>query len=126
MIHEPEIEKTRQLLTALCRANKDIHGGALISENGRVLTHTFGEERFSRRVGMVVGALLNLFQFQHDTLRIGTFRELLLEGNGRSALVYGIGKVMLLLVLRKDANIGLVSLEGGKTAKEISYEFLDF
>ncbi len=126
MAKEIDLTRAGQILGELCHKNKDIQGGALIADDGKILAHTFGEIHLPRRIALTSGALLNVFHHSPDTLQIGAFREYFLEGGERSALVYAIGKVMLLLVVNKKANFGLVSLEGSAAAKEISYEFLDF
>lgn len=118
-LHEANI-----ILKNLCKNNGDIYGGALVSNDGKLLAHTFGEQQISARVAIIAGVLVSLCKHSHDTIHIGDFEEFLLQGQKRSAVVYGFDKALLLLVIKNGANIGLISLEGSQAARAIAQKFL--
>ncbi|MCA9735952.1 MAG: hypothetical protein H6696_03720 [Deferribacteres bacterium] len=113
------------ILKNLCKNNGDIQGGAIISNDGRLLTHTFAEQKISARVAIIAGVLVSLCKHSHDTIHIGDFKEFHLQGKARSAVVYGFDNALLLLVIKNGANIGLISLEGSQAARAIAQHFID-
>ncbi|MEV8632031.1 roadblock/LC7 domain-containing protein [Streptosporangium sp. NPDC051023] len=112
-------DEVRREMTLLRERIPDVDGSVACSVDG--LTIASDLDRASEQTGALSSALLALSRRMADMVGKGAFEETLISGTNGYAAFYAAGpKIVLTVLARPGTNLGLLRLEGRKTAANLA------
>ena len=121
------IEDVDNVLKELQGKAMDIVGTAVIRTNGLVIASALPTESNERMIAAMSAALLGTSKRAAETLfEEGDFKSLNLELDKGNMFLMGAGRVILVVITKKEPNIGLVTLEMEDSSKKISELFKEW
>ncbi|MCA9735950.1 MAG: roadblock/LC7 domain-containing protein [Deferribacteres bacterium] len=114
-------EKLQQILLQLRQDTGDVEASAVVSIEGLMIASDMPRDVNKDTVAAMSAALLSLGKRAAQEQSRGKFNQVFINGSDGSAIVSVAGEKALLSVLvRPDANLGLVFLEMKRAAQDIT------
>ncbi len=118
-------ERFDEILRELRNSNSDIEGAVLVTPDGLLLANQIASiNGAAEKVAAVSASLLGLGKKVNATLENGTFQELHLRGSERSTLLLDTGKALLTIIMKREANVGMVYIDARIAAEAIAQAFV--
>jgi uncharacterized protein len=112
-------DTVRQEMMLLRARMPDVDGCVACSVDGLTIAGDLGEN--AEQTGALSSALLALSRRMTSMVDKGTFEETLISGSNGYAVFYAAGpKIVLTVLARPGTNLGLLRLEGRKTAANLA------
>ena len=107
------------MLETLNQLNKvrGVQGSLVVGRDGLVIASDFGMEANEGALGAVSSQILSSLQAALHRMNMGEFDRFMVSGTKGKILLVDAGSALLMVLLDKDVNIGLVGVEI-KTAAE--------
>ena len=106
-----KVEEAKKVLIDL-EEKVDIVGSAVIRTNGLMIVSALPSESTNERmIAAMSAALLGTSKRTAEALFNGIFKSLNLEIDMGNMFLIGAGKVILVVITKKEPNIGLITLE---------------
>jgi predicted regulator of Ras-like GTPase activity (Roadblock/LC7/MglB family) len=113
-------EALKRVLKNLVEGNPDIKEALLVSPDGLVIASIVSPDTEADIVAAMSAAFLGLAKRAIKTLKCGEFKEVSTDGSEASLRVYSCGeKAVLSVLVRKEANLGLINLEVREAVEKI-------
>ncbi len=105
-------QQLKDIFAALRKEIPEINGMAIVSSDGKVISHDWQLSPIEPdMIGAVAAAILGLGRKTVKVLAKGDFMHVILESTNGTISVYGAGpRAVLIVGMNKDANIGLLNL----------------
>jgi predicted regulator of Ras-like GTPase activity (Roadblock/LC7/MglB family) len=116
-------EKRKELESILSDLERigDIVGSAIVRTDGLLIATGLPSEVNSKAVAAMAAAIVGTSETTVSELNIGEFKEVLVNASdGQYAAIKAGEDCILIALLRKGANLGLVLLEMEKQSKKIA------
>ncbi|MGC8812701.1 MAG: roadblock/LC7 domain-containing protein [Candidatus Aenigmatarchaeota archaeon] len=98
----------------------DIIGSAIVRRDGLLIASGLPSEVNARAVAAMAAAIVGTSETSTKELEIGEFQQVVVNASEGQYVAIGAGEeAILIALLRKNANIGLILLEMEKAAKKI-------
>jgi predicted regulator of Ras-like GTPase activity (Roadblock/LC7/MglB family) len=98
----------------------DIIGSAIVRRDGLLIASSLPSEVNARAVAAMAAAIVGTSETSTKELEIGEFQQVVVNASEGQYVAIGAGEeAILIALLRKNANIGLILLEMEKAAKKI-------
>lgn len=108
----------QNIATDLRRQNINIDGVALVSSDGRILQHNWGNAIDPDKIGAIGAALLGLAKKTIQILSNGEFHQVVLQSSQGMLAVYSAGDQAVLLVSTIGLeNLGMLNLSCRQAAR---------
>ncbi|GAA2878500.1 roadblock/LC7 domain-containing protein [Streptosporangium fragile] len=112
-------EEVRRELALLRERIPDVDGSVVCSVDGLTIADDLKDD--SEQIGALSSALLALSRRMTGMAGKGAFEETLISGTNGYAACYAAGpKIVLTVLARPGTNLGLLRLEGRKTAARLA------
>ena len=112
--------KLKQILNDLESLDPEIEASAVIRSDGLLMASSFRIDIDRTLVAAMNAAILNISNRATTEMKRGKLQELILRAdNGIIALINAGENVILSVIAKKDANVGLLLFEMKKAAKRI-------
>ncbi len=116
MVEKSELEDVLKELEKI----GDIIGSAIVRRDGLLIASGLPSEVNARAVAAMAAAIVGTSETSTKELEIGEFQQVVVNASEGQYVVIGAGEeAILIALLRKNANIGLILLEMEKAAKKI-------
>ncbi len=119
----PEVEKKKELEEILHHLERvgDIIGSAIVRRDGLLIASGLPAEVNAKAVAAMAAAIAGTSESSARELKIGEFQQVIVNASTGQYVVLGAGpEAILIALLRKEANLGLVLLEMEKAAQKIA------
>lgn len=109
-----------QALKLLQTNTPDVEAAALVSIDGLIMASVLPADIEEDRVAAMSAAMLSLGERTADELGRGELKQVFIKGNDGYVILVGCGSEAVITALTtKDAKLGMVFLDIGRTAKQI-------
>ena len=118
-----QVEKKKELEDVLHHLERvgDIIGSAIVRRDGLLIASGLPSEVNSRAVAAMAAAIAGTSESSAKELKIGEFEQVIVNASTGQYVVLGAGpEAILIALLRKGANLGLVLLEMERAAQKIA------
>ncbi|MEM5883190.1 MAG: roadblock/LC7 domain-containing protein [Candidatus Aenigmatarchaeota archaeon] len=116
MVEKKELEDILKELEKI----GDIIGSAIVRRDGLLIASGLPSEVNARAVAAMTAAIVGTSETSIKELEIGEFQQVIVNASEGQYVAIGAGEeAILIALLRKNANIGLILLEMEKAAKKI-------
>jgi len=116
----PEVHARLARILEEMRGLPEVTASAIVRRDGVIIEHRLPTQVDTRKFAAMTAAIVGTGEMSTTELGLGGFDQVLVYGSDGVMLATGAGEEALLVtLLRKDANIGLVLLTGGRVAQEI-------
>jgi hypothetical protein len=114
-------ESLSKSLRSLQSSLSDVEASAVVSEDGLIIASALPQGIEEARIAAMSATLLSMGSRTAHELRRGGMEQLFVKGEQGFAIVTGAGRHAVLLVLvRKEAKLGLIFFELRRTTDEIA------
>ena len=100
----------REILNSLNKV-RGVRGSLLVGRDGILIASDFGTETDENAMGAVGSQILSALQNALDRMNLGHFKRFLVTGQFGKILMVDAGNAILLLLLEKNVNLGMVAIE---------------
>jgi len=111
--------KVAEALRRLSETNQDIVGAAIVSNEGLMLVGEIPENMDKDLVSAAFAALVSIAERASQQVELGNLTQLIMLSKNGGALIYPGKKSSLVLLMRPDANLGLILIDVAGVVKEI-------
>ena len=115
-----KLDEVIGLLTNLEEKVNDIIGSAVIRTNGLIIASALPNELNERMIAAMSAAMLGTSKRAAEALFQGEFTSINLEMNKGNMFLISAGRVILVVITKKEPNVGLVTLEMEDSSKKIA------
>ena len=117
---EKEIKEVLDKILEDLRRASDIEASAIVRRDGLMIASDLPSKVDARTFSAMAAALVGTAETCSSELKRGAFKEVIVESKDGKIVATGAGKQAILVTLmRKDGNLGLVLLAMERAAKEI-------
>ena len=117
----PTFDDLTPILRSLENDIPQLNGVALISADGRVLSHYWHGDLDPDKIGAIGAALLGLGKKAIEILSRGDFLQVILQSSEGMLGIYGAGeKAVMIVNVTKECNLGLLNLYAHQLAEKIT------
>jgi len=113
------VDKAAEALKRLSETNQDIVGAAIVSNEGLMLVGEIPENMDKDLVSAAFAALVSIAERASQQVELGNLTQLIMLSKNGGALIYPGKKSSLVLLMRPDANLGLILIDVADVVKEI-------
>ena len=113
------MDKVAEALRRLSETNQDIVGAAIVSNEGLMLVGEIPENMDKDLVSAAFAALVSIAERASQQVELGNLTQLIMLSKNGGALIYPGKKSSLVLLMRPDANLGLILIDVADVVKEI-------
>ncbi len=114
-------DRLNGVLRSLQSSTPEIEASALISEDGLMIASALPQHIDEMRVAGMSSTLLSLGSRAGDELARGRMQQIIIRGDhGYAVMVRAGAGTMLLVLATRDAKLGLIFLDAGRAAEELS------
>jgi len=111
--------KVAEALRRLSETNQDIVGAAIVSNEGLMLVGEIPENMDKDLVSAAFAALVSIAERASQQVELGNLTQLIMLSKNGGALIYPGKKSSLVLLMRPDANLGLILIDVADVVREI-------
>ena len=90
---------------------RGVRGSLIVGRDGILIASDFGTDADENAMGAVGSQILSALQNALDRMSMGHFRRFLVTGHFGKILMVDAGNAILILLLEKDVNLGMVGVE---------------
>jgi len=113
------MNKVAAALRRLSETNQDIVGAAIVSNEGLMLVGEIPGNMDKDLVSAAFAALVSIAERASQQVELGNLTQLIMLSKNGGALIYPGKKSSLVLLMRPDANLGLILIDVADVVKEI-------
>ena len=113
------MDKVAEALRRLSETNQDIVGAAIVSNEGLMLVGDIPENMDKDLVSAAFAALVSIAERASQQVELGNLTQLIMLSKNGGALIYPGKKSSLVLLMRPDANLGLILIDVADVVREI-------
>jgi len=113
------MDKVAEALKRLSETNQDIVGAAIVSNEGLMLVGEIPENMDKDLVSAAFAALVSIAERASQQVELGNLTQLIMLSKNGGALICPGKKSSLVLLMRPDANLGLILIDVADVVKEI-------
>lgn len=113
------MSKVAAALRRLSETNQDIVGAAIVSNEGLMLGGEIPGNMDKDLVSAAFAALVSIAERASQQVELGNLTQLIMLSKNGGALIYPGKKSSLVLLMRPDANLGLILIDVADVVKEI-------
>jgi uncharacterized protein len=97
----------------LAKLNKTsgIRGSMVVNRDGIVVASDFAEEIQESGIGAVASSILVALEGALKRINLGKFARFVITGSENKVVMVDAGQTILLVMLQRDVNMGLVNVE---------------
>ncbi|HEY3321034.1 MAG TPA: roadblock/LC7 domain-containing protein [Planctomycetota bacterium] len=100
----------RSILAKLNKTN-GVRGSMVVNRDGIVVASDFSVEADENGIGAVTSSILSALEGALKRINMGRFSRFLVTGSENKIAVVDAGQAILLVLINRDVNIGMVNLE---------------
>jgi len=100
----------RDILSRLNKTN-GIRGSMIVNRDGIVVASDFSDDIGETGVGAVASSILSALEGALKRIKMGRFARFIITGAENKVAMVDAGQTILLVLLNRDVNMGLVNLE---------------
>jgi len=117
----PPIDMSRvdEILRRLSDTNQDIVGAAIVSNEGLMLTGEIPKDMDKDLVSAAFAALVSIAERASQQMRLGDVTQLIMLSENGGALICSGKKSSLVLLMKPNANLGLILIDVADVVREI-------
>ena len=113
------IDRVNEILKGLSKTNEDIVGAAIVSNEGLILAGEIPKNMDEDVASAAFAALVSIAERASQQVELGNLTQLIMLSKNGGALIYPGKKSSLVLLMRPDANLGLILIDVADVVKEI-------
>ena len=113
------MDKVAEALRRLSETNQDIVGAAIVSNEGLMLVGEIPANMDKDLVSAAFAALVSIAERASQQVELGNLTQLIMLSKNGGALIYPGKKSSLVLLMRPDANLGLILIDVADVVREI-------
>jgi len=116
------VEKRKELENILKGLGElgDVIGSSIVRRDGLLIASNLPSEVNAKAVAAMAAAIVGTSETSTKELDIGEFNQVIVNGsNGQYVSVGAGGEAILICLIKKTANLGLVLLEMERSAKKL-------
>ncbi len=101
------------MLEILSKLNRTqgVRGSMIVNRDGIVVASDFATEIDEKGVGAVTSSILTALEAALKRINLGKFTRFIIGGSENKIAVVDTGQAILLVLLQRDVNMGLVNFE---------------
>jgi uncharacterized protein len=107
-----------KILTELNKM-RGVRGSMLVGKDGMLIASDLKVEVNDEAIGAVASNVLAALRRALERMQLGEFKRYVVSGKAARIAMYQVGPAILMLLLEKDANLGLITVEIRESIKEI-------
>lgn len=113
-------QRLEEVLQRLTTETPDVLGAAIVSRDGLLISRVLPTQTNEGSVGGMASILLNLGIRVSGELDLGGLNQVMVNGQKGSALMVQAGEgALLMVIMRRQAALGLIFLDVSRAAEEI-------
>ena len=113
------IDKVAEALRRLSEMNQDIVGAAIVSNEGLMLVGEIPKSMDKDLVSAAFAALVSIAERASQQVELGNLTQLIMLSENGGALICPGKKSSLILLIKPDANLGLILIDVADVIREI-------
>ena len=113
------IDKVAQALRRLSEMNQDIVGAAIVSNEGLMLVGEIPKSIDKDLISAAFAALVSIAERASQQVEFGNLTQLIMLSENGGALICSGKKSSLVLLIKPDANLGLILIDVADVIREI-------
>ena len=113
------IDKVAEALRRLSEMNQDIVGAAIVSNEGLMLVGEIPKSMDKDLVSAAFAALVSIAERASQQVEFGNLTQLIMLSENGGALICSGKKSSLVLLIKPDANLGLILIDVADVIREI-------
>ena len=98
---------------------RGVLGSLLVDRDGIVIASDLKSEINEGAFGAVASSVLSGLKRALERMALGNFRRYIVTGRSARIAMYQVGHTVLLLLMEKDVNLGMITLEIRETIEEL-------
>jgi len=114
-----EMSKVNEILKRLPEANQDILGAAIVSNEGLMLAGEIPKNMDKDLVSAAFAALMSIAERASQQVGFGNVAQLIILSENGGALVCSGRKSSLVILMKPDANLGLILIDATNIMRDI-------
>ena len=108
----------REILQKLNKTN-GVRGCMIVNRDGIVVASDFAEEVDEHGVGAVASSILSALEGALKRIGMGKFSRFIIVGSENKVAVVNAGPAVLLILLQRDVNMGMVNVDIKEAAANV-------
>jgi len=113
------MDRVNEILKGLSETNEDIVGAAIVSNEGLILAGEIPKNMDEDVASAAFAALVSIAERASQQLELGSLTQLLMLSENGGALIYSGRRASLVLLIKPDANLGLILIDAADVMCEI-------
>ena len=113
------IDRVNEILKGLSKTNEDIVGAAIVSNEGLILAGEIPKNMDEDVASAAFAALVSIAERASQQLELGSLTQLLMFSENGGALICSGRRASLVLLIKPDANLGLILIDVTNVMGEI-------
>ena len=105
------IDRVNEILKGLSKTNEDIVGAAIVSNEGLILAGEIPKNMDEDVASAAFAALVSIAERVSQQLEFGSLTQLLMLSESGGALICSGRRASLVLLIKPDANLGLILID---------------
>ncbi len=119
MSKKPIAEEFRKILTDLEAEAPDIFASAIVRKDGLVVASAMPEDISGRLFAAMTVATFGASNRTMEELKQGGLKRVIVEAEDGQMIIMGVGSLVLTVLAKKDANLGLVLLSVERALEQL-------
>jgi len=113
------MDRVNEILKGLSETNEDIVGAAIVSNEGLILAGEIPKNMDEDVASAAFAALVSIAERVSQQLEFGSLTQLLMLSESGGALICSGRRASLVLLMKPDANLGLILIDATDVMNEI-------
>ena len=113
------MDRVNEILKGLSETNEDIVGAAIVSNEGLILAGEIPKNMDEDVASAAFAALVSIAERVSQQLEFGSLTQLLMLSESGGALICSGRRASLVLLIKPDANLGLILIDATDVMNEI-------
>ena len=113
------MDRVNEILKGLSETNEDIVGAAIVSNEGLILAGEIPKNMDEDVASAAFAALVSIAERASQQLELGSLTQLLMLSENGGALICSGRRASLVLLIKPDANLGLILIDAADVMGEI-------
>jgi predicted regulator of Ras-like GTPase activity (Roadblock/LC7/MglB family) len=101
-----------------------VQGSLLVGKDGILIASDLKVEVNDEAIGAVASNVLAALRRALDRMQLGKFKRYVVSGKAARIAMYQVGPAILMLLLERDANLGLITIELREAIQRIEKEMI--
>ena len=108
----------RTILTQLNKT-QGVRGSMIVNRDGIVVAGEFADEVDEKSMGAVASSILTALEGAVKRINLGKLSRFVIQGNEAKVAIVDTGPALLLVLLHRDANMGMINMEIKLSAQQV-------